>query len=195
MISRKSRNIEKEHDGYSVRQGYEELGIEGYYIKHSNNYSNPHIKNIEHLINQYTSMYSIGTKILDMCCGSGEVTKILTEQYENKGDSKFEIGGMDPFTYNQYETNTGNRCIRASFKDIATGALDNKQYNTIFCSYALHLCELSMLHTVLYKLSLICSKLIIITPHKRPDLHDNIYFKQECEIEYNRTKLRAYIKN
>ena len=34
----------------SVRAGYEELGVEGYYKLHNEDYSNPHINEIEYLL-------------------------------------------------------------------------------------------------------------------------------------------------
>ena len=71
----------------SVRSGYEELGIEGYYKTHSADYNNPHIKELEYLLIQEINKDYFGTNILDLCCGSGEVTNIL-KQYERKSFEK-----------------------------------------------------------------------------------------------------------
>jgi len=73
------------------------------------------------------------------------------------------IEGLDPYTYNLYQKKTGKLCLNYSFKDIAQGRLKRK-YDLVICSFALHLAEESLLPFILYNLSLITDKLIIISP-------------------------------
>lgn len=99
---------------------------------------------------------------------------------------------MDPYTEPAYKKNTGKECLRYDFKDSVNGALENRRYDTIICSFAMHLCEQSMLNNLLYQLSRISDRLIILTPHKRPEI--NKWFSLQDEILYNRVKLRIYFK-
>lgn len=59
----------------AVRNGYAELGVKNYYLKHSSDYTNPHEKIIHKLLKIAEENNYLGKKILDLCCGSGEVTK------------------------------------------------------------------------------------------------------------------------
>lgn len=123
-----------------------------------------------------------------MCCGKGEVTKIIQSI-----TTYINVDGLDPFTYEAYKKETGNECIQMTFKDIVCGSLVHKRYDTIFCSYAMHLCEESMLNSLLYNISLICDTLVIITPHKRPNLSKQTYFIEHGNpIKYNKSTLKVY---
>jgi SAM-dependent methyltransferase len=144
----------------SVRSGYERYGVNDYYSIHCMDYKNPKSEIVNNLIKYLQENYDLGHKILDLCCGSGEVTSSLSDIYD--------VSGLDPFTYKLYESKTGNSCIKMDFKDLSLGKL-NESYDTIICSFALHLCEESYLNNVLWNLSLLSKYLVIITPHKRPD--------------------------
>ena len=181
-------NINSKHIiNKSVRAGYEELGIEGYYKAHSEDYSNPHIKEIEYLLKQEIHKSYFGTDILDLCCGGGEVTNILKEYEEIR---KYNIEGLDPYTAPAYKKNTGKDCLIYDFKDIVQGALENKKYHTIISSFAMHLCDESMLNSLLYQLSLITNTLVIITPHKRPEIKN--WWEEVEKIKYNGITLKVY---
>lgn len=169
----------------SVRAGYEKLGVEGYYKLHSEDYNNHHFYIIKDLLSNYILHNDIGNNILDMCCGSGEVTSILIEASNN-----FNIEGLDPYTSSAYIKNTGLNCMKYNFTDILKGQLLNKRYDTIICSFALHLCDETMLSTVLYQLSLISNKLIIITPHKRPEI--NSWWKEIYNNKKDKVTIRVY---
>ena len=171
----------------SVRQGYEQLGVEGYYKEHGLDYVNPHIDKITHLLNLDEVKKYIGDSVLDLCCGGGEVTTILNSQ-----SKQYSIDGVDPYTAMAYKKNTGKTCMPYTFKDIVLGKLDNKKYDTIICSFAMHLCELSMLNMLLFRLSNISNTLIILTPHKRPVIKN--WWKLQKEIIFERVKLRIYTK-
>lgn len=169
----------------SIRSWYEQVGVEGYYKLHNEDYNNPHFYIIKDLLTNYIKQNDIGNNILDMCCGSGEVTHILKEVNKN-----FNIEGLDPYTVSAYSKNTGLNCIKYDFKDILRGQLLNKKYDTIICSFALHLCEESMLNTVLYQLSLISNRLIILTPHKRPEI--NSWWKEIYKEKKDKVTIRVY---
>lgn len=169
----------------SVRIGYKQLGIDKYYELHKNDYYNPHADKIEYLLTKYITEYDIGKNILDLCCGSGEVTKIIVK---SMGD--YNIEGLDKYTYDLYTKNTGLECLKMDFKDIVCGALKNKRYDTIICSFAMHLCEQSMLSMLLYQLSKISDTLIILTPHKRPEIKQ--WWKLEYSEKYDGVTLRVY---
>lgn len=171
----------------SVRAGYEQLGIEGYYKLHSEDYNNPHFADIEYLLQQEINKNYFGTNILDLCCGGGEVTQILEKYGYTR---KYNIDGLDPYTAPAYKKNTGKDCLIYDFKDIVRGALENKTYHTIICSFAMHLCDESMLNNLLYQLSLIANTLVILTPHKRPDV--KVWWKEVESIKHNSVTLKVY---
>ena len=167
----------------SIREGYELLGVDTYYQQHANDYCNPHFKTIEIMLKDYISSHDIGKKILDLCCGSGEVTRIL----EQNGD--YDIIGADPYMNHVYEERTCRKCLPYSFQDIVEEAELGK-YDTIICSFAMHLCETSMLNTLLYQLSRKTNRLIILSPHKRPEI--NCWFKMVDSYEFERVKMKVY---
>ena len=171
----------------SVREGYEKLGVEGYYLQHGEDYTNPHIDKITYLLNLDEVKAFIGDKVLDLSCGGGEVTLAL-----NSHGKEYSIDGVDPYTVEAYKKNTGKDCMPFSFKDIVLGSLDGKKYDTVICSFAMHLCEGSMLNMLLYRLSLISDTLIILTPHKRPVIES--WWRLEREIYFKKVKLRIYTK-
>ena len=74
----------------AIRNMYAQMGVDNFYKEHGNEYKNPHTE----IINQLLSKVDVGDKILDLCCGSGEVTK----NFLNK-----DIIGCDPYTFNLYQ--------------------------------------------------------------------------------------------
>lgn len=173
----------------SVRNGYEELGVDNYYKKNSLTYTNPHELKIYNLLNDFLDHnieMNKESKILDLCCGSGEITRFLLDKgYEN-------IIGLDPYTNELYKEKTNKNCIDLNFKDISNGKL-NESFDIIFCSFALHLAEESMLPNILYNLSLITENLVILTPHKKPDI--KLYFNLVDELYQDKVRLRYYQKD
>lgn len=161
-----------------IRNLYSQIGVEEYYKTYANEYKNPH----EDIIKKLLSEINVEGNVLDLCCGTGEVTKYLSNK---------EIIGVDPYTYEIYIKNTNRYCFNYTFKDILLGKLSKFSFDTIICSFALHLCENSMLNGVLYQLAIIAKKLIIITPNKKPYI-DNSYWIQENEIIKERVRLRIY---
>lgn len=167
----------------SVREGYDAVGVDTYYQRHANDYTNPHFHIIEKLLSSYLKNNNIGNDILDLCCGSGEITKVLLK------NGSYNIVGSDPYTFQLYKNQTGKMCYQHTFKDIVSGKLIG-QYDTIICSFAMHLCDTSMLNTLLYQLSLHTKKLIILTPHKRPEIKS--WFRLINSYELDRVKMKIY---
>ena len=168
----------------AVRDEYSEIGVEEYYKKHSLDYSNPHEDIIKKIILICEDKNFIGKKVLDLSCGSGEVSEVLLK-------FNHEIYATDPYTVDAYEKRIGFRPLKISFKDIVEGKLDLK-VDTIICSFAMHLCEESMLASLLFMLSNNSKSLIIISPNKRPNLSNINYWNLIYNDEIDRVKFKVY---
>lgn len=171
----------------SIREGYDDLGVEKYYKKHQCDYCNPHEKIIKKLLKAAHDDRRFKNNILDLCCGSGEVTRTLLEC-----DPSYDITGLDPYTAQAYYTRTGKNAIELSFRDIADGKLYG-HYDHIICSFALHLCPESMLPIVLWQLGEVSDSLIILTPHKRPDCDQVSGWYLVEEKKEERVRMRFYL--
>lgn len=166
----------------SIRDGYLELGVDEYYKLHKNDYENPHKIIIQNLLDYAKKNWNIGNNLLDLCCGSGEVTISFLD---------YNIVGCDPYTFELYEKNTNKKCYNKTFQDIVENGLDNN-YDTILCSFAMHLCEESMLPILLYQLGLKAKQLIIITPHKRPNCNGIYGWELVDKIKENKVSMILY---
>ena len=171
----------------SIRKQYEDYTAEIYYQNFGDNYINPHEKNIETALKIALNKWTLNLdKVLDLACGSGEVTLILKKLgYEN-------IEGIDPYTYNAYLKRTGKPAEKYTFAEISTGIIADRKYSLIIISFALHLLEESRLPIFLYQVSLITDSLIIITPHKRPEIKSQLGWNLIDEILFNRVRVRLY---
>lgn len=164
----KSQKIDKKDnlttDIAAIRTQYEAVGVENYYKENANSYKNPHEKSIKNILENFLFERDIdkNIRILDLCCGGGEISKILL----NNGFKN--ISGLDPFTHELYKKQTGLECDIYDFKDLATGKF-KKEFDLIICSFALHLAPESMLPNILYNLN--TSNLIIISPNKKPQIN------------------------
>lgn len=72
----------------SVRENYAELGVDTYYKITADSYVNPHKDIVQELLQKE----NIKGKVLDMCCGSGEVTLSLNSNV-------CEVTGLDKYSY------------------------------------------------------------------------------------------------
>lgn len=169
----------------AIRKGYEDLGVDNFYIVHSCDYSNPHEGTIKKLLYTAKKDWDLGDDLLDLCCGSGEVTRVFIDK---------NIEGIDPYTSNLYIKTTGKDCKSLSFKDIVEDGLD-KKYDTIICSFAMHLCEESMLPMLLYRLGEVSDKLLIITPHKRPNCNGIYGWKIDKSLKEEKVNMVLYKRN
>lgn len=170
----------------AVRNEYAKIGVDNYYIKHQDDYRNPHEKIVGKLLKIAQEKQYLGMKVLDLCCGSGEVSVALFD--------KHQVVGCDPYTSKAYQLRTNKIPLTFSFKDIAQGKLV-EQFDTVVCSFALHLCEESMLPALLWHLGQISNKLIVITPNKRPDCHNISSWHLKEEIVLDRVRMRVYFRN
>ena len=167
-----------------IRLQYEKLGIDGYYQTHGSNYRNPHEKQIHALLEQIRPQLDLA-RVLDLACGSGEVTLKLLE-------FGAKVEGIDPYTGAAYLERTGQTAQAISFEDLANGALEGQRYSFIVCSVALHLVPISRLALLCYQLGQISSSLLVLTPHKRPILKPEWGWRLEQELFFERIRARLY---
>jgi 2-polyprenyl-3-methyl-5-hydroxy-6-metoxy-1,4-benzoquinol methylase len=178
--------ISQQKDHKAIRREYEEYSVQGFYEKFGDEYRNPHESIIKRVIEECVNQWQLDiNQVLDLACGSGEVTLAL----QSLGTTN--IDGIDPYTYNAYYQRTGKPAEIYTFEDIATGVLTGRFYSLILCSFALHLVAESRLPLLLYQLSLITDTLVIITPNKRPQLKSEWgwIFGDEIMIE----RVRAWL--
>lgn len=168
----------------SVRDGYTQLGVDAYYTLHGSDYRNPHEPILHRLLSAALEMGLVGNCVLDLCCGSGEVTAVLKQ---------CQVTGVDPYTGEAYFTRTRRRALPFSFKDISAGKLSGR-YDSIICSFALHLCPSSMLPQVLWRLGELSDTLIVLSPHKRPDCDNTAGWILAEEIILERVRMRIYLR-
>ena len=173
----------------ALRPLYEKLGANAYYAAHGGGYRNPHEPIISRLLLEAArARHSKPLSVLDLACGSGEVTMGLREAgWEN-------FTACDPHTGAAYQERTGQRAQTWSFSDIADGALAEHSFDLVVCSFALHLCEVSRLHGVLSALSLATPELWILTPHKRPEITLRHGWRLVSETLRERVRLRVYTR-
>ncbi len=152
----------------SVREGYATEGVGKYYASHGETYINPHEIYIAELLVKNKNRIDYN-KVLDLSCGSGEVTRALqTLGYKN-------MLGCDPFTAKLYCEKTACHCLDYAFTDfllpqILTNPHFETPFSSIICSFALHLASEKILYSFVQAMWQLSDTLIIITPHKRPVL-------------------------
>lgn len=166
-----------------IRNQYAQIGVDQFYRKHSHNYTNPHENIIHQHLEYWMESIDPNLPVLDLCSGSGEVTRYLQRFGYNN------IIGCDPYTFDNYTNRTGCECLNYDFKHIATIGIPVK-VDWMVCSFAMHLCNQSLLPMVLYQLSLCTNILLVITPTKKPII--DTFFKLCDYVEFDRVKSRLY---
>lgn len=143
-------------------------GAQGWYRDCGASYRNPHEDAIDEVLGLAASWWPsvFSGQILDLCCGSGEVTLGLMAA----GVPIERITACDPYTGEAYRTRVGRNCEPHSFADVANGVFAGRSFTGVVCSYALHLCEPSWLPLVCNALAAVTPALVIVTPHKRPEI-------------------------
>lgn len=174
-----------------IRGGYEALGVDLFYRLRGGLYRNPHEETVRRVVIEALRRDGvIPLSALDLACGSGEVTRILAELGVGK------IDGVDPYTGSAYLERTGSEAIRLTFEQVALGGLAGRSYGLIVCSFALHLVERSWLPRLLHSLAgLITSertRLLVITPHKRPEIRPEWGWVMQHEFLIDRVRGRIY---
>ncbi|KAG6831956.1 hypothetical protein H0H92_006557 [Tricholoma furcatifolium] len=141
----------------------------------------------------FQEWWQLGRKIYDSCA---EVTPQPSKLPQKKSQITPTpispacglpmILAADPFTSVAYHDRVGLPCSALSFKDIAEGSLpppfqtksqEDPQnppiIDLIICSFALHLIESpSELFSLLWELSSKARWLVILAPHKKPEIKD-----------------------
>lgn len=171
----------------AIRHEYESKGVERFYREHGGEYANPHEPIVRQSLRVATEEWKLDlSNVLDLAAGSGEVTLVLRELGAGR------IDAIDPYTFEAYERRTGKPAGRCTFEQIAAGALAGGDYSLIVCSFALHLLEQSRLPGVAAQLSQVGDRLLILTPHKRPQLREAWGWRQTHERVVQRVRSRLY---
>lgn len=166
-----------------IRPLYDKHGAEGYYREFSDEYENPHLPEIRALLERNFWRFDCEGTVLDFAAGGGEVATVL----QSLGAKN--IVGCDPFTHALFERKTGLPCLQLSFKDVIREGLSG-QYSLIVSSFAMHLCPPNDLFSLCWNLLQAAPLLVIITPHKRPELEklQGIELLWEDAVETERGK-------
>jgi SAM-dependent methyltransferase len=167
-----------------IRPKYDQFGVQGYYTAFGSSYRNPHEKQIHVLLEVLLPHLDL-SQVLDLACGSGEVTVKLLEHGAR-------VSGIDPYTQEAYLSRTGQTAEPLGFEDIATGALEGRVYSLLVCSFAMHLCEISRLPNLCFQLAQLSPQLLIVSPHKRPILKPEWGWTLERETSFERVKARLF---
>ena len=174
----------------SIRGAYEEFGAEEYYRRFGADYRNPHETAVRAVIQESVKRNSLDLRhVLDLACGSGEATRALLEVGAK------DIDGADPYTAAAYSAATGIPAEELSFEDVAAGALAGRHYSLTVCSFALHLADVSRLPLLAWQLAQVSDALLIVTPHKRPDLRPEWGWRLVDEFVRDRVRARVYLSH
>jgi SAM-dependent methyltransferase len=171
----------------SIRKQYERHGVQLYYEQFGAGYRNPHEAALSRAISSAVSAWRLDlTRVLDLACGSGEATLALRDLGAQA------IDGVDPYTALAYQARTGQPAESLTFEAVAAGALADRRYSLVVCSYALHLLAPSRLPKLVYQLSRIAGGLLVLTPHKRPHLRPEWGWRLEGEMVVDRVRARSF---
>ncbi len=170
----------------AIRAAYVREGPEEFYRRHGGDYRNPHEHIVQAILAQAAAAWPLDlSRVLDLACGSGEVTMALRELGA-------AVEGVDPFTGDAYLARTGTPALSLSFENIAWGSLAGQQFSLIVCSFALHLLEESRLPSLCYALSRLSPALLVVTPLKRPQVKPSWGWILVDELLYQRVRARLY---
>lgn len=171
-----------------VRPGYDTLGPVGYYAAHADDYVNPHEPIVRRLVEAWIERHSpsTDTRILDLACGSGEISHVFLSH------GFTQVTGVDPYTGPAYHRRTGQEPLPHDFIEISKGRLDNMSFDAVFCSFALHLADVGLLPQICLRLAQISPLLVILTPHKRPEIKPAWGWRLTEEVLADRVRLRHY---
>jgi len=174
----------------SIHDAYVAHGARGYYEREGRSYRNPHEPIIHDLIGRVVREWPLDTShVLDLAAGSGEVTLALRDA---AGNAVAAISAIDPFTADAYTARTGSPCERLTFEAIADGALAERTFSLVVCSFAMHLVEASRLPALCWALARAAPQLLILTPHKRPVIKAEWNWTLQAETLVERVRARLY---
>lgn len=181
----------------SIRGQYEAHGARGYYERFGAEYANPHEATIAEIVPEAVAarlgqppFAQAAPRVLDLACGSGEVTGALVDRL---GWPPEAIVACDPYTGAAFAARHDRAAQPWSFEDVAAGVLDAQpRFGAVVCSFALHLADPSRLPGICWALARAADWLIILTPHKRPDVRPAWGWRLDEERVHERVRLRAY---
>lgn len=166
----------------SIRRGYEDMGVQQFYSKNKNTYTNPHLEDVKKCLDLIIDKVSIG-KFLDLGCGNGEVSNYL-----NKNGFK-NFKGLDPHFSEIYKSNFNKECFNLTFEEVSKNGLP-ESFDTIIASYSIHLCDKSYFDNLLYNISLNCRIFVVISPNKNQNIES--YFKKIYSQKIGKSNLIIY---
>jgi SAM-dependent methyltransferase len=173
--------------GEPVRHGYQEHGVDGFYDRFGADYRNPHEKYVNEVLAEAKEKWALDLReCLDLACGSGEVTLAL------RALGAGGVTGVDPYTGAAFRARTGLDVLPLRFEDVGAGALAGRRFSVAVCSFALHLLDTSRLPQVVFQLSQVTDTLVVVTPHKRPQLEPRWGFSLVDEVMAGRVRARLY---
>ena len=163
---------------------YKKYGIDEYYLKLGDKYSNPHEKYIISCLDLIN--FNKNDDFLDLFCGDGLITSyLLNKKCHN-------ITGCDKYMSDIYVKKCNKQCLNFSFEDIAFDYnLFDKKFDTIIISYAFDLIPNELRQMIIFHLSLICNDLILLRPNKHL-IKENSFFKLHKMISIGKTNLTWY---
>lgn len=169
------------------RKWYED-GIAEHYSAYGPSYQNPHEPVLAACVKRACATWPLDlSNVLDLAAGSGELTRALLAV-----DQKATILGADPFTCEAYRRHTSPTCEQMSFEEIAAGSLRGRSFSLIGCSFAMHLCPISLLPQLCLELAQCSPALLIFTPHKRPVIKETWGWTIVGEFVEQRVRARLY---
>ncbi len=173
----------------AIRNAYAQLGVTEYYAQHGATYRNPHEAQVRAVLSAALPTWGLDlAHVLDLACGSGEATRVL---YDLGAEA---VQGIDPYTGAAYTTRTGQTAERLRFEDIAAGVLSGRAYSLIVCSFALHLVAASRLPALCWRLAEVAPALVVVTPHKKPELRAAWGWHLHAEQLTQRVRARCYYR-
>lgn len=171
----------------SIRHAYQARGVVGFYRERGGEYRNPHEPQVREGLQIAVRQWDLDlARVLDLAAGSGEVTLALRKL------GAAEIDGIDPYTFEAYQDRTGNAAGSETFEQIAAGALAGRSYSLIVCSFAMHLVERSRLPGLSDALTRIAGALLVLSPHKRPEIRPSWGWELTREMVVQRIRSRLY---
>lgn len=146
----------------AVRNAYASVGVEAYYGEAGSTYRNPHAEQIHELLLRNAGCIDYSAAF-DFCCGSGEVSEAILA-----AGAPLPVAS-DPYTGAAYRSRCGADCHTYTFEEVVRQGLPGS-YSSVVCSFAMHLCPDELLFPLAWRLLEAAPLLVVITPHKRPEL-------------------------
>src|SRR5258708_38489137 len=120
----KQVNMAEGESRESIRGQYERFGVQAFYERAGSSYRNPHEPAIREALRQSVDRWQPDLRsVLDLACGSGEVTLALRET------GGATVTGIDPYTGAAYFERTGQQAEALAFEQISTGILAERCYS------------------------------------------------------------------